>query len=394
VAIFKAHKASVVVFADEGERRFDGVADAVISIPRSPQPQPVILNTMAGHLWGYYAALDIDEEARLLREFRGRLTQCLSEEGRNRKGVSFYEQIANRNFRRTAAEFATVLNEKRQGGAFSVMNGNTLSDLVLLLKYVLGKIPLEDYWEDFKEDRMFSPVERLDICLGQAIDELARPVDAIRHQAKTVTVGTSRKEERLEGVLFDLIAKLSFTPRQLISRNVLAISRIQPAIETVTGFTLYAIDGLDADGNPTESTTISIVKRGGVSLNMPSRAERPTILIGTKRTLTSTGHVYVGKGKLDGAPLVIIPLLGEKTWVGNLLLVHVLFNENLPLREKIEVLGYKFNDIRNLINEYNLPWNDRDLADMSMEFLLSEPVETIAGRIKAGVGKRQTNKGE
>jgi glucosamine--fructose-6-phosphate aminotransferase (isomerizing) len=151
---------------------------------------------VAGHLWGYYAALTIDEDARLLREFRSRLNACLVEGGR--KGVSFYERIAERRFRRMVAEFSATLNEGRQTGAFSVMSGNTLSDLVLLLKYAVGKIPLEDYWEDFK-DGDFSPLERLDICLGHAIDELSRPVDAIRHQAKTVTVGTSRKEERPNG---------------------------------------------------------------------------------------------------------------------------------------------------------------------------------------------------
>ena len=65
VAIFKAHKAGVVVFADEDETRFDPIADAVIAIPRAPMPLPVILNTVAGHLWGYYAACSIDEDCLL-----------------------------------------------------------------------------------------------------------------------------------------------------------------------------------------------------------------------------------------------------------------------------------------------------------------------------------------
>ncbi|MDO8785872.1 MAG: SIS domain-containing protein, partial [Syntrophales bacterium] len=63
VAIFKAHRAGVVVFADESETRFHGIADAVIGIPKAPSPIPLILNTLAGHLWGYYAARSIDEDA-------------------------------------------------------------------------------------------------------------------------------------------------------------------------------------------------------------------------------------------------------------------------------------------------------------------------------------------
>ena len=39
VAIFKAHKASVIVFADEGDLRFDAIADAVIAIPIAPEQE-------------------------------------------------------------------------------------------------------------------------------------------------------------------------------------------------------------------------------------------------------------------------------------------------------------------------------------------------------------------
>ena len=35
------------------------------------------------------------------------------------------------------------------------------------------------------------------MALTKAIDELTRPVDAIKHQAKTVTVGISRCDETL-----------------------------------------------------------------------------------------------------------------------------------------------------------------------------------------------------
>ncbi|TFG37332.1 MAG: SIS domain-containing protein, partial [Syntrophobacterales bacterium] len=38
VAIFKAHAASAVVIADEGETRFNGIADSVIFVPRSSFP--------------------------------------------------------------------------------------------------------------------------------------------------------------------------------------------------------------------------------------------------------------------------------------------------------------------------------------------------------------------
>jgi hypothetical protein len=65
-----------------------------------------------------------------------------------------------------------------------------------------------------------------------------------------------------------------------------------------------------------------------------------------------------------------------------LLLIHVAFNETLTLREKKDVLGYRYNDIRNLINEYNLSWDDRYLSLLPMAAMLGEPVEVLAERIR------------
>jgi glucosamine--fructose-6-phosphate aminotransferase (isomerizing) len=51
--------------------------------------------------------------------------------------------------------------------------------------------------------------------------------------------------------------------------------------------------------------------------------------------------------------------------------------------EKKEALGYRYNDIRNLINEYNLPWQDEYLESISLENLFSEQVEAIADQIRS-----------
>jgi hypothetical protein len=69
-AIFKAHKAAPVVIADEGEDRFAPYAEDVF--PRPPgQPQLApILNTLVGHIWGYHAALAINDGSRFLYDFR------------------------------------------------------------------------------------------------------------------------------------------------------------------------------------------------------------------------------------------------------------------------------------------------------------------------------------
>jgi glucosamine--fructose-6-phosphate aminotransferase (isomerizing) len=388
VAIFKAHRAGVVVFADEGEARYDDVADAVVEVPRAAMPLPVILNTLAGHLWGYYAACSINEDAIFLREFRSHLDLIMVEH--EKKNYSIYERLADRNYRKLVRDFSTEFNQKRTDGAFSFTSVNTISDIVLLLKYAAGKLPLEDYWSDFKSDEgLPSPVEMLDISLGHSVDELSRPIDAIRHQAKTVTVGTSRKEQPLRGIIFDILRQLEFSTKSIVTKNVLTIARIQPAIAALKGYTLYDINNLDAEGNPVDTSTIAVKNRGGISLTMKSRTEGSGNLMGTKRTIVSTGHVYIGRGKSDGASIVVIPLLGDKGGIGCLLLIHVEFNESLSVKGKKEVLGYKFNDIRNLVNEYNLPWDDRYLENVSTGILLGEPVEVIAGQIRKFLGGQQ-----
>lgn len=385
VAIFKAHKAAVVVFADDGDMRFNTMSDAVIPVPVAAGPLPVILNTMAGHLWGYYAACSIDQGAQMLREFRSRLMLELVE--RMGKKSSVFDVISDASFCRMVNEFYSLFRSHSQGGALCFLSGKTIADLLLLLKYAAGKLPLKDINQEFNSaDDLVNPFDLLDVTLGAAIDELTRPIDAIRHQAKTVTVGTSRKERELKGVVFDLLEILDIPVNNLTYRNISSIHRTQPAVAAVRGYTVYDISGLDEKGHPGDDSKIAVRSKGGIAASMKSRADYPTVLMGVKRTIVSTGHLYLGRGKADGAPIMIIPLQGAESQVNRLLLIHIIFNENMSLADKIEVLGYRYDDIRNLVNEYNMNWTDRYLDALSLELLFSESVESIAGRIKSQYG--------
>jgi hypothetical protein len=82
-------------------------------------------------------------------------------------------------------------------------------------------------------------------CLGSAINYLARPVDAIKHQAKTVTVGTSRISERVEGILFEALAAENFGISQLTAQNIIVLKNLQGIISQVTGSIVYRIEGLN-----------------------------------------------------------------------------------------------------------------------------------------------------
>jgi len=382
--IFAAHNSTVIAITEEGEHRFDGCAVHVISVPPVPFPLSIVVNTLAGHLWGYYAALSIDEEAQIIRRFRSTLatqTTTLDE-----KGYSLFESIANPDLHRDIKAFAREFTSRRRQGYYGSLDVDTAADCVLLLKYAAGKLSLEDYWEEYGGQGFLpSPLDMLDITLGKAIDELARPIDAIRHQAKTVTVGTSRKEMVLTGPIFKLLRDLFFSLENLTTRDGLGISRIQRVITAVTGYTLYRVERLNDEGRPAEGSTLVIAKRRGISTTMTSRFEVPAPLAGTKRTIIESGDLYAGSGHSDGMPIVMIPLRGEMPQTAYILLVHVTFDEFPGVTTVKTVLAEKWNALTDIINEYNIDWKDEYISDIPVNELLGESADRIALRIIEGI---------
>jgi glucosamine--fructose-6-phosphate aminotransferase (isomerizing) len=96
-AIFKAHKAAPVVICDEGEDRFDPYADDVFQVPPVEEHLAPILNTLVGHLWGYFAALSIHEGSRFLYRFQEELQQTASDAARRKVDVN--EWVLEKGFR-------------------------------------------------------------------------------------------------------------------------------------------------------------------------------------------------------------------------------------------------------------------------------------------------------
>jgi glucosamine--fructose-6-phosphate aminotransferase (isomerizing) len=384
VAIFKAHSAAVVVITDEGEHRFDDVCDEIIRVPRADFPLCVIFNTLAGHLWGYYAACSIDDLARSMKAFRTRLAEVSKEQ--EKKEYTIYESMQDRELHRVVDEFAFEFNAWRNSGQLTSLSVEVASDMSLLLKYAKGKLPVEDFWTEFENKRVSSsPIDMLDLTLKRAIDELSRPVDAIRHQAKTVTVGTSRKAEAQYGEIFDVFGELGFSIENVRAKDVIIIKRLQNALVGVKGYTLYEVGGLDEQGIPTDASTLTIVSRHGVTTSMPSRYDKPGPLRGTKNTIVRTGKVYAGIGKSDNAPIVIVPIFGQQRIITHLLLLQVDFDEGLGIEQKKETLGLKLNDITNIITEYNIPWKDEFLEGLPLKYLLNEEVEVIAKKIRSSL---------
>ncbi len=382
-AIFKAHKSAVLVIADEGEDRFAPYADDVFHVPAVPQHLSPIVNTLVGHIWGYYAALAINDGSKLLYDFREDLQQTVDRYIQD--GMDVYELILERPFREKVAEFYYLLKKNNeQKGLCTTMGYQAGSDLSILLKYLSGRLPVADFELDFgKKGTAQHMLSSLFESLGEAINYMARPIDAIKHQAKTVTVGTSRIIEKIEGIIFDILEQNGFGISQLTSSNIRVLKNLQEIVLKINGLILYGIDGLNVLGEITDRTTITVQQKTGSIAALTSRVEIDSQLRGTKRIIVREGNVFIGRGRNDDRNIIIIPIYSatSASSISNLMLLHIDFKEQVSLSVKIKALGGKYERIKNIVQETSVLWNDTHLESIRMEDLFGQSAEKTADYI-------------
>jgi glucosamine--fructose-6-phosphate aminotransferase (isomerizing) len=214
---------------------------------------------------------------------------------------------------------------------------------------------------------------------------MARPVDAIKHQAKTVTVGTSRIAEEVEGLLFEGLQGHGFNQSQLTNKNVLVLKRLQAVVSEIRGATIYQITGLNFLGEPVEDSTIRLVKKEGSSAQLASRVETDNRLSGTKRIIIENGNVFIGIGRRDSRSILAVPVLSTGAKIDYLVLFNVGFKEEVDLEKKVRALGGKYHHIRNIVEETSLTWKDEYLNLLGIDELFGMSAEKIAESIVSQV---------
>jgi len=380
-AIFQAHKAIPVVIADEGEERFAPYAADVFHVPVAGEHLSPIINTLVGHIWGYYAALSINNGSGFLYAAREDIRNAVDNYAE--KGLDVFEVLLEKGFREKITAFYSEFRRKRAENRFpSSMGIDAASNLTLLLKYLAGRLPVADFELDFgKKGTPLNMLNTLFECLGKGINNMARPVDAIKHQAKTVTVGTSRISEHMEGILFDALETYHINVSQLINRNVSVLKNLQGIISEIKGAIFYRIENLDLLGEPTDDTRIEIIEKDGVLKPIPSRVEGDRLLKGTKRIIIRQGNVYIGKGRKDDRSIVVIPVISQSSAtpniIENLLLLNVGFKESVTLSVKKKALGGKYEHIKNIVQENSMDWDDALLEKVTMTELFGRSAEKI-----------------
>jgi glutamine---fructose-6-phosphate transaminase (isomerizing) len=377
VAIYRAHKAAPVVVASEGEGRF-GAAVAAVFVPATHPALAFVLSAMAGHLFSYEAALAIDAQARPLREVRAGLETVVAVAATDGGDGQVLLDRLMPVIEQPAARFFDGL---RVGDYDGHLEASTAVRLVSQLRFALGIVPLDGYQlEHGKVGTPSTVVEDLATVLTSAIEQLTRPVDAIKHQAKTVTVGISRSDESLlEASLVQAVLAAGVARDRLTYDTLRTLSALESLVEVVHGYTRYRIDGrLDGPEDP----TVAVVDAGGLGRDLRSRTADNPVLRGTKRRVAAERRVLLARGAADGRTVLIVPEVKDNQATG-LTLLHLGLRSVLGVPALRGVLtGYRerYAALRDAVLETEPAFRDDVLASIEVVELMTMPVSELADR--------------
>jgi glucosamine--fructose-6-phosphate aminotransferase (isomerizing) len=370
VAIYRAHKAAPVVIVSRGEEeRFHASARELITVPATDPSLAFVLSAMVGHLFGYEAALSIDAQARALRRVRAVLEMVSGEDP---------DEVLDLIAPALAESAVPFLDGLRSGAYNGNLEASTAVRVVSLLRYATGDLPLESY--ESETGKIGTPEALLsDLldALSQAIDELTRPIDAIKHQAKTVTVGISRSEDALFGIpLVKATLAAGAAPDTLGYRALRTLGALDEAVAEVLGYTRYRIEWTEPDA------TAAVIDQGGAARNLRSRTERDPRLLGSKHRAAEEREVTVVRGASDGRTVILVPEAKGQQVTG-MTLLHVRFHDRLPAERAAAVLaGYRtrYNALSDAVTETEPVFDRTRLGEEPITDLLTEPVYELARR--------------
>jgi glucosamine--fructose-6-phosphate aminotransferase (isomerizing) len=379
VAIFRAHKAAPIVVASENDRAFTA-ALAVLAVPDTHPRLGFVPATMVGHLFGYEAALAIDAQAMPLREVRSAIDEAVAASGGDLHGVRGADGLLRRLRPRIAGPAGAYLDGLRAGAYNGHLEAGTAVRLAGLFRYALGVSPLDAYQVEF--GKVGTPgvvLEDLESGLTSAIEELTRPVDAIKHQAKTVTVGISRSDESLLQVPLVAAVLEAGSPRDRLTYSTLrSLGELDAAVTEVLGATRYAVD----HGDDLDRATLVVVDRLGISAGIPSRVDRDPRLRGTKALVAREQELMVARGRSDGRMVVIVPETKDGVTTG-LQLLHIGLLDRLPAATARAVMqGYRrrYQALKDAVTETEEVFRDDLLEQQTVSDLLTVPILDLADR--------------
>ncbi|MCY3931509.1 MAG: SIS domain-containing protein [Acidobacteria bacterium] len=362
IDVYRAHRATPIVIASKGAA-FPSAA-AAIEVPEVPPELSFVLATVVGHLFGYYAALAIDDLAMPLRAIRTAVDDVA--------GNGTARLVAR--LREIAGAEIDAVRESLAGGGY---DGNLHVGRAVRLAMALDGLAGAD------DGDAATALARLRNALTPAIDDLTRHIDTIKHQAKTVTVGISRHDQTLGRMSLEAALRQAGSPEESISaEDRRAMNALDPFVDQVLGYVRYQLWHRGEGPAPGDAATIRVLRAGGLCRDLQSRTVREPLLKGTKYAVAVEGRLLAARGRTDGRVFIGVP-----EWNGDevsaLNLIHVRFQERAPAPELRRLLsGYRerYAGLRDQVLKRAPDFDDRLLAELPVEDLLIDPVAQLAER--------------
>ncbi|MDE2978945.1 MAG: SIS domain-containing protein [Acidobacteriota bacterium] len=362
IDVYRAHRATPIVIASEGAS-FPSAA-AAIEVPEVPPELSFVLATVVGHLFGYHAALAIDDLARPLRAIRTAVDDVAAA-GTARPAVRLRE---------VAGAEIDAAGEGLAGGRY---DGNLHVGRAVRLAAALDGLGRAG---DGGEASLLAVLRD---ALGPAIDDLTRHIDTIKHQAKTVTVGISRHDQTLGRMSLAAALIEAGAPEEAISsEDRRTMSALDPFVDQVLGYVRYRLWAGGDGPPPGDGATIRVLRAGGLCRDLQSRTVRQPLLQGTKYAVAVEGRLMAARGRTDGRVFIGVPEFSDGA-VSALNLIHVRFRERAPapeLRRLLSDYRERYDGLRDQVLRNAPDFDDGLLAELPVEDLLIDPVAQLAER--------------
>ena len=196
VAIYRAHKAAPIVIATRGTSF--PAALQTIEVPEVHPALAFVLSAMAGHLFGYEAALAIDAQALPLREVRANIEAVASSGNVAADPLTDLGPLAAR----AAAPFLAGL----RGGAYNGhLEAATAVRLVQLLGYTTGTLPIEAYEATSGAFRKMMTTVSPDMFPGDPVRAAAAIYEVVASESPRHWVVLGSDAQRRIGAKLDML---------------------------------------------------------------------------------------------------------------------------------------------------------------------------------------------
>ncbi len=362
IDVYRAHRATPIVIASEGAA-FPSSA-ATIEVPEVAPELSFVLATVVGHLFGYHAALAIDDLARPLRAIRAAVDDVAAA-GAARPAARLRERAGDE------------MDAVRGTLAAGRYDGNLHVGRAVRLAVALDRLG------GAGEGGEVDALAELRDALGPAIDDLTRHIDTIKHQAKTVTVGISRHDQTLGRMSLAAALVEAGAPEEAISpEDRRTMSALDPFVDQVLGYVRYRLWRGGDGPAPGDAATIRVLRAGGLCRDLQSRTVREPLLQGTKYAVAVEGRLMAARGRTDGRVFIGVPEWSAGA-VSALNLIHVRFRERAPapeLRRLLSDYRERYDGLRDQVLRNAPDFDDGLLAELPVEDLLVDPVAQLAER--------------